>query len=81
VQQPPGNFTLPEAGKLYDAGFATAVGAVSPEEDFVEAYKITTFRRADTPLQLSIRIPPDTKSVTQNGNTTPKFECLERWFF
>ena len=80
VKQPPGDFTLPEIRDIYDAGFTTAVGAVSPEEDFVEAYKITAYRKGPVPLQLSIRIPPD-KSVTQNPNAASRFECLERSLF
>ena len=80
LPQPPGDFPLTVIRDIYDAGFATAVGAVSPEEDFVETYRISAFRKMNPPVELTIRIPPE-KSVTQNASASGRFECVENSLF
>jgi hypothetical protein len=69
-------------------GFATAAGGVTPEEDFVESFKISTLRRAQAStifaLSIAIKRPGDTDLVrdllsTRAPAVESKLFCVDSW--
>jgi hypothetical protein len=78
LRHPPTGLTLAQLRDIYNSGFVTGVAAVSPEEDFVETYRIGAYRENN--LSLMIRIPPDDISVTGNTSANAKFTCIDTLF-
>jgi hypothetical protein len=61
------NLTWGEIHKIHN-DFATLVGGVSPEEDFVEAYKIVALNRSGTPVTLSLDYTGSSIQITSTNS-------------
>jgi hypothetical protein len=70
---------------IYEGGFANAFAAISPEEDFVETYKLMVLKKVSQGLSLTLNLPGsganpiDISDINRHAFLSAKADCVRKY--